>query len=85
MLAASYKRATKNYTDTRLTYFSISLLCAGGFLYVLRIPLEEALSLLHDSLEFARTFPECIIFRPTFVALRVGISADPALLAGAEY
>jgi len=54
---------------------------AGGFLYVLRIPVDEAISLLHDSLEFARRFPDCIIFRPTFVALRAGLEAGPARLA----
>eukprot|EP00291_Cryptomonas_curvata_P013469 CAMPEP_0172185028 /NCGR_PEP_ID=MMETSP1050-20130122/19926_1 /TAXON_ID=233186 /ORGANISM="Cryptomonas curvata, Strain CCAP979/52" /LENGTH=93 /DNA_ID=CAMNT_0012858937 /DNA_START=162 /DNA_END=440 /DNA_ORIENTATION=- len=41
---------------------------AGGFLYALQIPLEEALSLLSDSLLFARWFPGAIIARPTFVA-----------------
>lgn len=43
--------------------------------------MDEAISLLHDSLEFARRFPDCIIFRPTFVALRAGLEAGPARLA----
>jgi len=47
---------------------------------VLRIPLDEAISLLHDSLEFARNFPDCIVFRPTFVALRAGLEAGPGRL-----
>jgi hypothetical protein len=42
---------------------------------------EEAIALLHDSFEFARCFPDSIVFRPTFVALRVGISFDPSCLA----
>eukprot|EP00906_Rhabdomonas_costata_P035859 RCo050365 len=53
---------------------------SGGLLYATNIDNDEARVLLHHSLLFAQTFPQCLLLRPTIVAFRKDAPQEGSVL-----
>lgn len=53
---------------------------AGGLLYALNVPEDEARTLMYHSIRFAQWFPQCLARRPTVVGLRVECADDPNIV-----